>query len=216
MLLYVRQKQVKNSIFLELEFSESESHKPDYENEILLLHPRYAAGNEKQYLDMILKFLQESQKGSLDSLKSENLGSLLTYGIIYIMNQANQVLDDATNARVKTYFEKLSNETFFNELDLMLAVKMLGLNDFNNLQSLNPFEIAQISSCYEYVRSQHQKHGQKTSVSLDSSIQKSFNPYTKKSPCHDQDIHYSCQLFCKWSIDMNKILTKEMVLALIR
>ena len=116
-----------------MEFSESESHKPDHENEILLLHPRYAAGHEKEYLDMVLKFLQESQKGSLDSLKSENLGSLLTYGIIYIMNQANQVLNDATHVRVKTYLEKLSNETFFNELDLMLAVKMLGLNDFNNL-----------------------------------------------------------------------------------
>ena len=104
-----------------------------------------------------------------------------------------------------------------NGIDLLLSAEMLGLNDFNNLVYLNSFEKNQnVSSCLEHMTAYWRDKQKNKSNQVSSLKDKLYFPYTEKSPCFNQTKHQPCKAFCQWNDEMNKVLTKERILALMR
>ena len=154
------------------------------------------AVSEKTAMDE-LKFLW--MIASNGALGTKQIGTFLHYLILNAAEQGSNQYFSSILSKVKSL---LSN----GEVDHLLMTKFFGLNDFKNLDFLEPYELTnefydliEVNECYnKLVKSSNQ------SMSQELEPKKSDNRYMSASPCLSLKPFPECKAYCNWHQKMTE------------
>ena len=121
-----------------------------------------------------------------------------------------------TNKQVQSMVGNLKQLFTYDDKDLLLMSKVLGMNDFMNLELLEPNDL---------MNSQMDLSGIKeclgdllTKVDQEQKFKKikTINYFLSPSPCLNQSTHPTCKVYCKWHAKVFADWKKVNSLALLR
>ena len=150
----------------------------------------------------------EAVEGRLGFLDTEDLGTLLLYGLEHLrLNRKIEAID---------FYEKFSNLSSTKEFDPIFTGIMLGLNDFSNIWRLDDFEKSKILPCLEHVSSLWEEEQNNNSFNQAYLVPTTSNTYTRPSPCLDLQNHQPCREYCELNNLTLKTLNKQQLLTIMR
>ena len=138
------------------------------------------------------------------------IGTFLHYMYINIMmSKQTKLIQEAFS-----YLQKLMTLKEYG-LDLLMIIKLFGVNEFLNIPLLINYERPNKSmqSCLNHMTALMNQT--KYLTKADSFSNKTHIAFIDKSPCYNLDDHPVCEDYCKWHAKVTETLTKEEILTLL-
>ena len=125
-----------------------------------------------------------------DLLQPKQIGTFLHHAIV------DAIWSNASD-NVEVMLKNLERLFTENGKDLLMMTKFLGINDFSNLDLLDPielvndyFDLRNISKCYSGLTTKNKEEQE-----FDKTKSR---PYMSPSPCDDVSTYPDCMVYCGW------------------
>ena len=126
-----------------------------------------------------------------DLLEPNQIGTFLHYAVL---DAAIRGYDKIEQSIIKS----LGHLFTFNEKDLLLMSKFLGLNDFRNVELLekpeltnSKVDLSNIMDCFKGLITYSEEKQKFKKV-------KEYVPFSSPSPCFNLSYHTGCNAYCEW------------------
>ena len=146
-------------------------------------------------LDLLTYLMMITKSGYLQIEKGsrafESIGTFLHHALL-------SAIDTGLERRVKSIVKSLGNLFTIKDIDLLLLVKVLGMNDFRNIRFLQPYELISkqvdlrgITQCFD-------------ELVLKADVDQIFDnvttdiPFSIPSLCLNVSGYPKCETFCNW------------------
>ena len=120
-------------------------------------------------------------------------------------------LESGSRQNIESIQTNLKQLMSIGEIDLLMMTKFLGINDFLNLDLLDPIELvndfvdlSELSKCYDGLTINQNAHQE-----FDSAKSKSL--YIAPSPCFDKMAYSECKKYCDWQQKMFQNFTSSKI-----
>ena len=139
------------------------------------------------------------------------IGTFLHYMFIYIIR--NSKITRNKEVAFSNLIKLMTLKEY--DLDLLMVIKLFGVNEFLNIPLLKKFEMPNksIQSCLNHmtVKTNDTKYMTKKDLINDKMV----SDYIEKSPCYNLETYPVCEDYCKWHAKVTETLTKEELLTLL-
>lgn len=132
------------------------------------------------------------RKSLRNLLQPKDIGTFLQHIIVAALGSEQDHI-------TKSIIKNLSGLMTFNSKDLLTISKVLGMNDFRNVELLALYElenekvnISDISKCYMGLTSQMDPQKKL------EWMPRKYHPYSEPSPCNDLNNSPQCKIYCAW------------------
>ena len=132
---------------------------------------------------------------SINAFQARHIGTFLQYAII-------DAIESGLSQNIESIQTNLERLMSIGEIDLLMITKFLGINDFLNLNLLDPIELvndfvdlSELSKCYDGLTI-----NQNANQEFDAAKSKSL--YLAPSPCLNEMDRSECKKYCDWQQKM--------------